>query len=251
MAINNIQSNYAFIIPAYNPSDSLINLIYNLSNKTSSLVLIINDGSSNSYCSIFRKIELISKENNRVFILQYTVNKGKGAALKTAFEYILVNFPQIAGVITLDADGQHTVNDSISVLNILQKYPNSFILGYRKFTKNIPLRSFVGNQMSIYLYYLILGKKFKDTQTGLRGLSKNLMIISLSFKSNRFEFETEQLAKAIQLEAHGSRIIEIPIKTVYMDRNNSSSFRPLLDSFLIYRTLIRVFYGNIFYWRNS
>ena len=40
----------------------------------------------------------------------------------------------------------------------------------------------------------VLGKSFKDTQTGLRGLSREFMKKCLAIKSNRFEFETEQLA---------------------------------------------------------
>lgn len=234
-----MQSNYIFVIPAYNPSDLLLKLISNLLDRTDSFVYIINDGSSSHSYPVFYKIDSIYKNNSRVFFLQNVINKGKGASLKMAFKHALENVPKIAGIITLDADGQHTISDAIKVLKILQKHKNSFVLGYRTFEKNIPLRSFIGNKISIYLYYLILGKKFKDTQTGLRGLSKKIIKLSLSCSSNRFEFETEQLVKVVKLESEGVRIVETAIKTVYIEDNNSSSFRPVLDSFMIYRVLFR------------
>ena len=35
------------------------------------------------------------------------MNLGKGAALKTAFNHVLCAYPELAGVVTADADGQH------------------------------------------------------------------------------------------------------------------------------------------------
>ncbi|ORM38561.1 hypothetical protein A2G94_06460 [Francisella endosymbiont of Ornithodoros moubata] len=63
---------------------------------------------------------------------------GKGAALKTAFNEILVNHLNIKGCITLDSDGQHNVIDALKIAKILST-GEDFVLGCRTFTKDIPL----------------------------------------------------------------------------------------------------------------
>ncbi len=46
-----------------------------------------------------------------VRLIRHAANRGKGAALKTAFAEILRAFPDAAGVVTADADGQHLPED--------------------------------------------------------------------------------------------------------------------------------------------
>ena len=123
-------------------------------------------------------------------------------------------------------------------MNTIQNKANTFILGSRKFSRDIPFRSCIGNTISRFVYLLALGKYFQDTQTGLRGLSKPIMEKSLIIKSNRFEFETNQLALVTQPNSK-IKIIEIPIETKYFSSNKASSFRPLIDSFQIYFVLAR------------
>ena len=44
-------------------------------------------------------------------LIHHHVNRGKGAALKTAIKYFLENRPDKEVVVTVDADGQHLVKD--------------------------------------------------------------------------------------------------------------------------------------------
>jgi len=226
---------YSFVIPAYNPDLELINVIDNIQEKSSNKIFIIDDGSRKDSEGIFKVLETDPKYKD-VILLRHAVNLGKGAALKTVFNYILVKYPNIDGVVTLDSDGQHSIDDCLSILHELENTPNSFVLGYRTFSKDIPLKSYIGNNISKFIYKIILGKDFKDTQTGLRGLSRSFMKQCLTIKSNRFEFETEQLAIAVNKHIN---IIEVPIETIYIENNKSSSFRPLVDSFRIYFILFR------------
>ena len=129
--------------------------------------------------------------------------------LKPYLTIFWTTYPQIEGVVTLDSDGQHSIPDCLRVLKELEEHENAFVLGHRTFSKDIPLKSYVGNNISKFIYKILLGRNFKDTQTGLRGLSKSFMKECLSIKSNRFEFETEQLAISVQQNLD---IIEIPIE---------------------------------------
>lgn len=226
---------YGFVIPAYNPDEHLLEVVKNIQNKSKNKIFIIDDGSKAETQYIFQKLR-DDNNNSNVIILQHAINLGKGAALKTIFNHILTVYPEIEGVVTLDSDGQHSVTDCLRVLHELEKNKEAFVLGYRVFSKDIPLRSYIGNNISRFIYRILLGRNFKDTQTGLRGISKSFMKTCLTIKSNRFEFETEQLAIAVQQHI---KIIEIPIKTIYIEGNRASSFRPLVDSFKIYFVLFR------------
>jgi len=230
---------YAFVIPAYNPDENLLALVERIVKNTNFPIFIIDDGSKEDTQYIFQAIEEEYSLNKQVILIKHAINLGKGAALKTIFNYILTTYPQIKGIVTLDSDGQHKVEDALKVLKILEKNSNNqdiLVLGYRTFSKDIPLKSYIGNNISKFIYKLILGRDFKDTQTGLRGLSSNFMKKCLSIKSNRFEFETEQLALATKEHI---KIIETPIETIYIEGNKSTSFRPLVDSFKIYFVLFR------------
>ena len=76
----------------------------------------------------------------------------------------------------------------------------------------------------------------KDTQTGLRGIpvkfARNLLDVNLS----DFSFETEMLIKA---RKYNIEITEIPIKTIYIDKNKNSHFKPLNDSYKICKTILK------------
>ncbi|WP_325892031.1 bifunctional glycosyltransferase family 2/GtrA family protein [Grimontia sp. NTOU-MAR1] len=235
-------TNYAFVIPAFNPCSNLLSLVKEIRTKTKAPVIIVNDGSSEQSSAVFDSIHDLASDD--VVILEHAINFGKGAALKTAFNHVLTKLPLVKSVVTLDADGQHTINDCMRLVEKMGENPESFVLGYRSFSKDIPLKSYIGNNISRVVYSFALGYKYKDTQTGLRGVTREFMRECLSIKSNRFEFETEQLALACRKYAPGD-ICEIPISTIYIENNAATSFRPLVDSFRIYFVLIRYTFSSI------
>jgi putative flippase GtrA len=169
-------------------------------------------------------------------LLTNAVNLGKGAALKHGMNYILVNYPACTGVVTADADGQHSAADILKMAAELKEKPDNVIFGARQFGLDVPLRSRFGNLISRYLYRFFIGLSLSDTQTGLRGIPRSLMTRCLSIRANRYEFETEQL---IIIKSAGMPVREIPIQTIYIDDNRTSHFRPLLDSAQIYFVLLR------------
>jgi putative flippase GtrA len=150
--------------------------------------------------------------------------------------HILVHHPDCAGVVTVDADGQHAVADILSVADELRKNPRNVILGARRFDTAVPLRSRFGNAVSRYVYRFLIGLNLGDTQTGLRGIPRRLMELCLGIRANRYEFETEQL---VIIQASRIPVQEIPIETIYIDGNRDSHFRPLRDSARIYFVLLR------------
>ena len=70
------------VIPAYQPDNKLITLIEKIHEKSDFHILVIDDGSSSKCQNIFEKAEQYTT------VLRHEVNRGKGQALKTAFQFI-------------------------------------------------------------------------------------------------------------------------------------------------------------------
>jgi putative flippase GtrA len=227
-----------FLIPSYKPTDILFRLLGELQRTSDSHIVIVDDGSGADYAATFGRVSQMAG----VTLLTNAVNLGKGAALKHGMNYILVNYPDCIGVVTADADGQHAVADILHVAAELQADPERVVFGGRDFDAAVPLRSRFGNTLSRHIYGFLIGIKLSDTQTGLRGVPRQLMTLSLSIRANRYEFETEQL---VVIKANRLDIREIPIQTIYIESNRDLHFRPLRDSARIYFVLLRYSIASI------
>jgi len=221
-----------FLVPSYQPTDMLCDLLQRLRLGSPSPIVIVDDGSGPAYAAIFARAKQVAGTT----LLSNAVNLGKGAALKHGINHILVSHPECIGVVTADADGQHAAADVLRVADELRADPDRVVFGSRRFGSDVPLRSRLGNTVSRYIYGFFIGLSLSDTQTGLRGLPRRLLEPCLSIRANRYEFETEQL---VIIKARRIRFQEIPIETIYIEDNRSSHFRPLLDSAQIYFVLLR------------
>ncbi|MDO8954834.1 MAG: bifunctional glycosyltransferase family 2/GtrA family protein [Gammaproteobacteria bacterium] len=224
--------NIIALIPAYNPADDLVPYVRELLASDISQVIVVNDGSLAEYRAVFAQLKTLSG----LIVLEHAVNLGKGAALKTGLNYAACNFPQAVGVLTIDADGQHLLNDALTLANALINSPDHLIMGSRHFGKDVPFRSKFGNIFTRYTFRALTGIKLSDTQSGLRAIPMDLIPCLLKIAANGYEFELDMLVTA---HRHGWGILEAPIVTVYIDNNKSSHFRPLRDSLRIYFVLFR------------
>ena len=222
----------AILIPAYEPGPYLLPLLEELVAAGFTHIMIINDGSQPDYDVIFGKAAKLPA----VMVLSHAENQGKGAAIKTGLAHLLKHHPDLSGVVTADADGQHLAKDIVAVAKALIATPNQLILGERQFSRNMPLRSRFGNALTQKLFGWIYRAKVQDTQTGLRGFSLQLAEKFLQIPYDRYEFEFECLIKAVDW---GYKIHHVPIEAVYIDDNISSHFRPIIDSVKIYYVFFR------------
>lgn len=219
------------VIPAYEPDEKLLGVLRDFTEQTTYSILVVNDGSSDACRPVFDAVQQFA----RVTLLEHEVNRGKGAAMKTAFEYIGSHFPADETVMTVDADGQHLVKDALRVAERLHAHPDALILGSRKFTGNVPFKSRMGNAITRGVFRFTTGVHVYDTQTGLRAFSAKRIPEMLALKGDRYEYEINQLVYCTQ---HSIDIVEEWIETVYIEENKSSHFHVLKDSFRIYKVLL-------------
>ena len=218
------------LIPSFNPNDTLINYVKELYKIGFNKIIIIDDGSIKK--DIFNEL----KKFNYCIILTHQINLGKGAAIKTGFRYYIRNLSEeYDGIITIDDDNQHSIEDVCNLINFYDA--NSLILGVRNFKqKNVPLRSKLGNSFTSKMYKLFYKKKITDTQTGLRVYPKKLINDICFLDGNHFDFETNVLIYCIKKEFN---ITEITINTIYINNNKTSRYKTFKDSINICKIFIK------------
>ena len=221
----------AILIPAYKPDEKLIALCAQLVTYEGIKVVVVDDGSGEECRHIFEALD------EKVHVISYPVNKGKGGALKTGIRYIYENMPDCERLVTADADGQHRYEDICRVFEKSVECPGSLVLGGRKFDEsNVPFRSRAGNAITRKVFSLVSGAKVYDTQTGLRGFDRAGMELFADVPGDRYEYEINVLLKAVE---KGMPIHEITIATVYLEENKSSHFNAFKDSARIYKCLFK------------
>ena len=128
------------LIPSYEPDDLLVNVVNELINEDFP-ILVVNDGSGKEFDHVFNQIK------DKVKYLEFSKNKGKGAAMKYGYSKLLELYPEAKYVITADGDGQHGLKDIIRVYEKLVE-TNQLVFGVRHFGRDVPFRSRFGNDFS-------------------------------------------------------------------------------------------------------
>lgn len=220
------------IIPSLDPDSRLLPYCRELRQRTIEPIILVDDGSAEANRPIF---ENCKAEITDITLLRHDVNRGKGRALKTAFKWVLEHYSDAIGCVTVDSDGQHLVKDVLRCMDAAQEDSNALVLGCRVFTgDHVPWKSSFGNNWMKFLFLAVTGRKFMDTQTGLRVIPRAFMERLLEFPGERFEFETEML-----LGMDETPLVQVPIETVYEEGNKSTHFRPLVDSWKVVKVILK------------
>lgn len=228
-------------IPALNPDENFVNLIREIRHSFRGTILVVDDGSSERCSGVFTSISRFAT------ILHHSHTKGKGAALKTAAHFALNSEGKHQFMVTADCDGQHIVADILRLIEWTQahsKESRTIAIGVRRLTASVPLRSFLGNFLTRKLLRVLLQVELQDSQCGLRAIHRSAFKTLLDCKGVGFELETEFLLYCL---GKNFRVVEIPIKTCYINKNQTSHFRAISDSFKICCTIIKFFGGAVLF----
>lgn len=221
------------LIPSLNPDEKLIKTIEGLKEVGFKNFIIVDDGSDEAHQKYFPA----SDQENNFIVLRHSFNKGKGAAIKTAFKFIMKYSTSLEGVITVDGDGQHDPEDVKSCAEALLREGDKIILGCRDFSlPQVPTRSRFGNKTTSFIFKALCGIKISDTQTGLRGFPVKHLPFLLNVKGDRFEYETNMLLKFKQA---GIELSEVTIQTIYEEEGkHESHFKTVRDSIRVYSFIL-------------
>jgi len=210
------------IIPAYNEASR----IGTVARKVAAYdvdPLVVDDGSTDGTAT--------EAEAAGVRVLRLPKNRGKGIALQRAFDLALAE--DYDGGIMIDGDGQHDPACIPGFIAALESGAG-LVIGTRMHNvKGMPPQRVFTNTVSSYFLTFLTGKKIRDSQSGYRALSCDL-IKELRLTSTRYEVETEILLQAARLP-YPFADVEIP--TIYADEK--SKYRALRDIYMLFRLIIR------------
>lgn len=217
------------LIPAYNAQATLGFVLRKIEPLKIDTV-VVDDGSSD-------ETKRVALENG-AHLLVHPVNLGKGAALRTGFQYLLQKDYQV--VITLDADGQHEPSEIPSLLKIFQSVQPDILIASRAaaFGKMTFLRRF-WNRLGVKAVSRLCHSDITDSQSGFR-LIRSEVLKEVDLSTSRFETELELLINACK---KGFRVLSVPIQAPYVDGTGSSHFRPVIDTWLVCKIFLRSLLG--------
>jgi glycosyltransferase involved in cell wall biosynthesis len=209
------------IVPARNNAQTLEKVLFDVA-RYLPYVIVVNDGSTDHTASLLDNLQV---NGAIVDVIHLPANRGKGNALQKGFERAVAAGFRYA--VTIDADGQHFADDIPLFIAMIQKYPDSLIVGARNMRQDgVPAKSGFGNRFSNFWFRVETGIKLPDTQSGFR-LYPLERVGDMRFFTHKYEFEIEVLVRVAWL---GCRIRHVPIQVYYApEESRVSHFRPFRD----------------------
>lgn len=209
MKVKNKDLRVCLVIPAYNEASVIGEVLdgaFKAFKHTNYIVeiVVVNDESKDSTA-------LIAKKKGAT-VISHILNSGAGSATATGLSYAQQNNFDIA--CTMDADGQHAIEDVVEGVNQIMRRNVDLLIGSRLInSKGMSKVKVLGNQGLSFITYILFGISTTDSQSGLRIFSRN-SLERLRWKTSGYEFCSEMLWRAKQI---GLVIDEYPIKAIYTD----------------------------------
>ena len=169
-------------------------------------VVVVDDCSSDATGEIARC--------SGAMVLRHEHNRGAGAATRTGLLYALRQ-RDCAFVATIDADGQHAVDDLTRMIAFAEERGSAVVVGNRLHGGNLttmPWHRVFGNRVLDVVGSVLFGLKHVDTQCGLRVFSAEALPAIAAFRIDRYGFCTEMLWRAKRAQL---RIDSLPIAVTY------------------------------------
>lgn len=223
-------------IPAYNEEKNIAKIIVQLK-KVADQILVCDDGSTDSTSEI--------AESLGVIVIKHPKNLGYGSAIRSIFLKSREINAEI--LVTIDADGQHKIEDVKKVIKPIVDGQADISIGSRFLEEgdNAPKYRKLGINIITKVTNSSLSEKITDAQSGFRAYN-NKVLQSLTPSDSGMGISTEILIKSSNL---GLKIAEVPTEIQYEGETSSqnpvSHGTGVLLSTLKYISIERplVFYG--------
>ena len=189
------------IIPAFNESTNLVDVVSSIKNRASDFdYIIIND------CSTDQTIELCNE--HRFNVLNLPINLGIGGAVQTGYKFALKEGYDIA--VQIDGDGQHDPHFLNQMFNDLESNQYHMLIGSR-FINNEGFQSSsvrrIGIKYFTFFIKLLTGKRITDPTSGLRMVNRDIIqLFALDYPKDYPEPES-----TVAVLCKGYTVGEIPV----------------------------------------
>lgn len=228
--------NPSLAIPIYDHGGTIAGVVESLV-KYDLPLLIVDDGSGEA---TRQQLDHLEERHPWVEVVHHARNRGRGAALRTAYESAAARGR--THVIQLDADGQHDSADVPRFLEAAKAQPGALILGAPIFDDSVPWHRLRGRALSQAIVWLeTLSKSVRDPLCGFRciPLAPTLAVLERAHTGDRMDFDPELI---IRLVRAGVPVVNIPTKVQY-PVSGISHFRMVEDNLRIAWAYVRLAFG--------
>jgi len=192
------------VVPAYNERNTLVEIVrrmrsVELPDGIEREIIVVDDGSTDGTRDVLRQLG-----DSTVRVVLHPTNRGKGAALRTGFEYATGDY-----VLVQDADLEYDPGDWPRLVNPVLQGKARVVYGSR-FTgerRNMLFFHWIGNRFLSLVTNILYNTTLSDMETCYKLLERSL-VDRLDLRADRFDIEPEITAKVLKL---GVRIYEVPI----------------------------------------
>jgi len=205
------------VMPAYNAGRTLRLTYEELPKDSVSLVILVDDGSTDATLEIARELNLEIFVHNR--------NYGYGANQKTCYTEALRAGADI--VVMVHPDYQYDPTLLPQIIEPITKDAADLVLGSRLMTgsavrQGMPWWKFLGNRALSWLENRVLGLSLSEFHTGYRAFRREVLeTVNFQMNSDGFVFDQEIIAQVV---AARYRIAEVAVPVRYFPEASSASF---------------------------
>jgi glycosyltransferase involved in cell wall biosynthesis len=213
---------FCVVLPAYHEARTIRTIVGQI--RAMGLpVVVVDDGSDDDTGR--------EAESAGAIVIRHPVNRGKGVALTTGFQWAHENGYEAA--VTLDSDGQHDPAEIPRFIEAYQRTGIPVLIGNRMWNpEGMPrIRRWTNRTMS-WLLSREMKRYVPDTQCGYRLIRCDLVPF-VAARSERFAAESENL---LRMAERGIRIDSVRIRTIYGEEK--SRINPLADTVRFVRMLM-------------
>ena len=212
------------VIPAFNEEKTIADVIHGVRRSVpEARILVIDDGSSDATAQ--------EAGNAGAEVISHPLNKGNGAAVKTALRAISGGLVAI-----VDGDGQHDPQYLPQLLSKLDRF--DLVVGSRSFTNSEAsmLRN-VGNLILRRLASFLSEQKIPDLTSGFRAFRHSVAARFLHLYPNGYSFPSTSTLSFISA---GYNVAFVPIQVQHRPPETVSKLRPFRDGFNFIMFIMRI-----------
>ena len=200
------------VVPVYNEESSLRTFIPSLikfSVENNCKIIVVNDGSTDSTESII----LSFNRSDSFKYIKHKKNKGYGAALKAGIESSDTEF-----VVTVDADGQHVLEDVIKLRDKISNTDADIVIGSRVDNKGRETIKRFGKYIIRKLSKILIQNEINDLNAGMKMMRTHLAKKYIKICPDTFAFSD---VITLVFISEKNIVLEEPIQV--LERQNGKS----------------------------